>query len=256
MEKVLIECCLELFHVGVVEAIQDLGAAGISCATSELAANGGTGMRVDLENVLLRDPSLTAGEILMSESQERMMAIVSPDKLDEFLAITGKWEVETAVIGEVTGDGRLVIDHFGHRIVDVDPSTVAVDGPVYDRPYERPEWHWELAMEGSEKLERPGTVAQLTEQIWRVLVDANQAGKGWVTDQYDRFVRGNTALSQPDDAGVIRVDESTGRGVALSTDANGWYTKLDPYVGARQALAESYRNVCTVGARRWPSLTV
>ncbi len=249
MEKVLIECCLELFHAGVVEAIQDLGAAGISCATSELAANGGTGMRVDLENVLLRDPSLTAGEILMSESQERMMAIVSPDKLDEFLALTGKWEVETAVIGEVTGDGRLVIDHYGHRIVDVDPSTVAVDGPVYDRPYERPEWHWELAMEGSENLERPATIGELTEQIRRVLTDVNQAGKGWVTDQYDRFVRGNTALSQPDDAGVIRVDETTGRGVALSTDANGWYTKLDPYVGAQQALAESYRNVCTVGAK-------
>ncbi|MFT0847282.1 phosphoribosylformylglycinamidine synthase subunit PurL [Actinomycetaceae bacterium L2_0104] len=249
MEKVLIECCLELFHAGVVEAIQDLGAAGISCATSELAANGGTGMRVDLENVLLRDPTLTAGEILMSESQERMMAVVTPDKLAEFLQITGKWEVETAVIGEVTENPRLVIDHFGHHIVDVDPATVAVDSPVYDRPYERPEWHWEMSRDTSQHLERPGSVAELTEQVHRVLGDVNQVGKGWITDQYDRFVRGNTALSQPDDAGVIRVDEESGRGVALSTDANGWYTKLDPYAGAQQALAESYRNVCTVGAR-------
>ena len=248
MEKVLIECCLELFHAGVVEAIQDLGAAGISCATSELAANGGTGMRVDLESVLLRDPTLTAGEILMSESQERMMAIVTPDKLAEFLALTAKWDVETAVIGEVTENPRLVIDHYGHRIVDVDPSTVAVDGPVYDRPYERPEWHWEMATDTSASLERPASVAELTAQVHKVLADVNQTGKGWVTDQYDRFVRGNTALSQPDDAGVIRVDETTGRGVALSTDANGWYTKLDPYAGAQQALAESYRNVCTVGA--------
>nr|NLD40796.1 phosphoribosylformylglycinamidine synthase II [Actinomycetales bacterium] len=123
MEKLLIECCLELFGAGVVEAIQDLGAAGISCATSELAANGDSGMHVDLEEVLLRDPRLTAGEILMSESQERMMAIVTPENLDRFLEITGKWEVETSVIGTVTGDGRLTIDHHGHRIVDVDPQT-------------------------------------------------------------------------------------------------------------------------------------
>ena len=248
MEKVLIECCLELFEADVVEAIQDLGAAGISCATSELAANGGTGMHVDLEKVLLRDPTLTAGEILMSESQERMMAIVTPEKLDEFLAITSKWDVETAVIGEVTGEGRLVIDHYGHRIVDVDPSTVAVDGPVYDRPYARPEWQDALQADTTQELERPATISELRDQILAVLTNVNQASKGWVTNQYDRFVRGNTALSQPDDAGVVRVDETTGRGIALSTDANGWYTKLDPYVGAQQALAESYRNVCTVGA--------
>src|SRR5690554_6564979 len=113
MEKVLIECCLELFAAGVVEGIQDLGAAGISCATSELASNGDGGMHVDLEKVLLRDETLTAGEILMSESQERMMAVVAPEKLEEFLAITGRWDVETAVIGEVTGSGRLTIDHHG-----------------------------------------------------------------------------------------------------------------------------------------------
>ena len=135
MEKVLIECCLELFHAGVVEGIQDLGAAGISCATSELASNGDGGMHVDLEKVLLRDPTLTAGEILMSESQERMMAVVAPDKLDAFLAITAKWDVETAVIGEVTGTGRLTIDHHGQRIVDVDPRTVAHESPAPPRSW-------------------------------------------------------------------------------------------------------------------------
>ena len=249
MEKVLIECCLELFHAGVVEAIQDLGAAGISCATSELAANGGTGMHVDLEKVLLRDPTLTAGEILMSESQERMMAIVTPAQLDAFMAITTKWDVETAVIGEVTGDARLVIDHHGQRIVDVDPATVAIDSPVYDRPHARPTWQDDLVENGTGDLESVKSVEELTELIRRIALDPNEAGKGWITDQYDRFVRGNTALSQPDDAGVIRVDESTGRGIALSSDANGWYTKLNPYEGARQALAESYRNVCTVGAK-------
>ncbi|PFG40218.1 phosphoribosylformylglycinamidine synthase subunit II [Georgenia soli] len=251
MEKVLIECCLELFAAGVVEGIQDLGAAGISCATSELASNGDGGMHVDLENVLLRDPSLTAGEILMSESQERMMAVVAPDKLDRFLEITARWEVETAVIGEVTGTGRLTIDHHGHRIVDVDPRTVAHDGPVYDRPYARPAWQDELNADGASArhLPRSSDGATLREQVLALVASPNLASKSWVTDQYDRYVQGNTALAQPDDAGVVRVDETTGLGVALATDANGRFTKLDPRTGARQALAEAYRNVATVGAR-------
>ena len=249
MEKVLIECCLELFAAGLVLGIQDLGAAGISCATSELASNGDGGMHVDLENVLLRDPTLTAGEILMSESQERMMAVVAPDKLDAFMDVVGKWEVEAAVIGAVNSSGRLTIDHHGHRIVDVDPRSVAHEGPAYERPYARPQWQDALNADGASRLSRPGSPAELREHALRVLTDPNQAGAGWVTDQYDRFVRGNTALSQPDDAGVIRVDEETGRGIAISADANGRYTKLDPYEGARQALAEAYRNVCTVGAK-------
>ncbi len=255
MEKVLIECCLELYAAGVVEGIQDLGAAGISCATSEMASAGDGGMHVDLENVLLRDPTLTAGEILMSESQERMMAIVRPDRLEEFSAITAKWDVETAVIGEVTDTGRLTIDHHGHRIVDVEPRTVAVDSPVYDRPYGRPSWQDDLQADsisderGRARYTRPVTGADLRSTLLTLLASPNLASKAWVTDQYDRFVQGNTALAQPDDAGVVRVDESTGLGVALSTDANGRYAKLDPYAGARLALAEAYRNVATVGAR-------
>src|SRR5690606_8181287 len=139
-EKVLIECCLELFGAGIVEGIQDLGAAGISCATSELASNGDGGMHIALDDVLLRDPSLTPEEILMSESQERMMAVVSPENLDRFLQITGKWEVESSVLGEVTDTGRLVIEWHGDVIVDVPPRSVAHDGPVYERPYTRPSW--------------------------------------------------------------------------------------------------------------------
>lgn len=252
MEKVLIECCLELYAAQVVEGIQDLGAAGISCATSELASNGDGGMHVDLENVLLRDPTLTAGEILMSESQERMMAVVAPDKLDAFLAITGKWDVETAVIGEVTGTGRLTIDHHGQRIVDVDPKTVAHEGPVYDRPYARPAWQDALnadSVADEQRFARPSTPADLRQTVLRLLASPNLADKSWVTNQYDRFVQGNTALAQPDDSGVIRVDETTGLGVALATDANGRYGKLDPYAGAQLALAEAYRNVATTGAR-------
>ena len=249
MEKVLIECCLELFDGGLVLGIQDLGAAGISCATSELASNGDGGMHVDLERVLLRDPSLTAGEILMSESQERMMAVVAPERLGEFMAVIDKWDVEASVIGEVNASGRLTIDHFGERIVDVDPRTVAHEGPTYERPYARPSWQDALNADTTDRLERPATAAALGEQVRAVVTSPNQASTTWVTSQYDRFVRGNTALSQPDDAGVVRVDEATCRGVAISTDANGRFTKLDPATGAAQALAESYRNVCTVGAR-------
>ena len=249
MEKVLIECCLELFAAGLVLGIQDLGAAGISCATSELASNGDGGMHVDLEKVLLRDPSLSAGEILMSESQERMMAVVAPERLGEFMAVIDKWDVEASVIGEVNASGRLTIDHFGERIVDVDPRTVAHEGPTYERPYARPSWQDALNADTTDRLERPATAAALGEQVRAVVTSPNQASTTWVTSQYDRFVRGNTALSQPDDAGVVRVDEATCRGVAISTDANGRFTKLDPAAGAAQALAESYRNVCTVGAR-------
>ena len=247
-EKVLIECCLELYRDELVEAIQDLGAAGISCATSELAANGNSGMHVSLDNVLLRDPSLTAEEILMSESQERMMAIVAPEKLDAFLAVTGKWEVETSVLGEVTGDGRLVIDWRGERIVDVDPSTVAVDGPVYERPVAYPSWIDALQADGAELLPRSNDPAVLREQFLALVGSPNLADTSWITNQYDYYVLGNTALSFPDDAGMIRVDEESGLGFAIATDANGRYCQLDPYAGAQLALAEAYRNVAVTGA--------
>ncbi|MCF8548369.1 MAG: phosphoribosylformylglycinamidine synthase subunit PurL [Pontimonas sp.] len=247
-EKVLIECCLELFHQGVVEGIQDLGAAGISCATSELAANGDSGMEVTLDHVLLRDDTLTAEEILMSESQERMMAIVRPEKLDDFLAITGKWEVETSVLGEVTDTGRLIIHWQGETIVDVDPKTVAIDSPVYERPYHRPAWLDSVQADSLAKKPRAETPEGLRDQVTQVLASPNLANPEWITNQYDRYVMGNTALAFPDDAGMIRVDEESGLGVALATDANGRYSYLDPYTGAQLALSEAYRNVAATGA--------
>ncbi|MDQ1217645.1 phosphoribosylformylglycinamidine synthase subunit PurL [Microbacterium arborescens] len=247
-EKVLIECCLELYAGELVEAIQDLGAAGISCATSELAANGGSGMRVDLENVLLRDPSLTPEEILMSESQERMMAIVAPEKLDAFLAVVGKWDVETSVLGEVTGDGRLQIFWHGEKIVDVDPSTVAVDGPVYDRPVAYPTWIDRLQADSAASLPRATDGEALRDQFLQLVGSPNLADTSWITNQYDYYVLGNTALSFPDDAGMIRVDEESGLGFAIATDCNGRYCQLDPYAGAQLALAEAYRNVAVTGA--------
>ena len=247
-EKVLIECCLELFQQQLVEGIQDLGAAGISCATSELASNGDGGMFIQLEKVLLRDPGLTAEEILMSESQERMMAIVTPEKLDGFLAVVAKWDVETSVLGEVTDTGRLIINWHGAEIVNVLPRTVAVDGPVYDRPVAYPTWIDALQADSAASLERPSTPDELREQALRLLGSANLSDKSWITNQYDTYVLGNTALSFPDDGGMVRVDEESGLGFAVATDANGRYCQLDPYRGAQLALAEAYRNVAVTGA--------
>lgn len=247
-EKVLIECCLELFQGGVVEAIQDLGAAGISCATSELAANGGAGMVIHLEEVLLRDDSLTPEEILMSESQERMMAIVRPDRLEAFLAITEKWEVEASVLGEVTDSGRLLIHWHGDLIVDVDPKTVAIDSPVYERPMSRPGWLDDLQKNSVHRKSRDNDPESLREQIVQVLRHPNLQNPEWLTNQYDYFVMGNTALATPDDAGMIRVDEESGLGVAIATDCVSRYSYLDPRAGAQLALAEAYRNVAATGA--------
>jgi phosphoribosylformylglycinamidine synthase subunit PurL len=248
-EKLLIECTLEVFAEGLVVGIQDLGAAGLSCATSELASNGTGGMRVELDAVPLRDSSLTPEEILMSESQERMCAVVAPEHVDRFLAVCEKWDVIATVIGEVTDGDRLEIYWHGEQIVDVPPRTVAHEGPVYERPLARPAWQDALQADDPARLPRPATGAELRAQALAVLGSPNQAAKSWITDQYDRYVLGNTVLAQPEDGGLIRIDEETGLGVALATDGNGRYAKLDPYAGARLAFAEAYRNVAATGAR-------
>ncbi len=248
MEKLLIECTLELFAAGVVAGIQDLGGAGLSCATSELASAGDGGMHVELDRVPLRDSTLAPEEILMSESQERMMAVVEPADVTTFLSICAKWDVEAVVIGEVTDSGRLHIDWHGERVVDVPPRSVAHDGPTYNRPFARPDWQDALQADVAEALPRPTTGAELRETLLRLAASPNLCDKSWITDQYDRYVRGNTVLAQPSDSGMIRIDESTNLGVAVSTDCNGRFAKLDPYTGAQLALAESYRNVATGGA--------
>jgi phosphoribosylformylglycinamidine synthase II len=248
-EKLLIECTLEAFAEKLVVGIQDLGAAGLSCATSELASNGSGGMRVELDDVPLRDSTLSPEEILMSESQERMCAVVEPAKVERFLAICEKWDVIATVVGEVTDGDRLEIFWHGEKIVDVDPRTVAHEGPTYERPYARPSWQDALQADDANKLPRPASSAELRDQVMAVVASPNQASKAWVTDQYDRFVQGNTVLAQPEDSGMIRVNEETGLGVAIATDGNGRYTKLDPYTGAQLALAESYRNVAASGAK-------
>ncbi len=252
-EKVLIECCLEIFAADLVTGIQDLGAAGLSCATTELAAAGTGGMDVDLDLAPLRDETLVPEEILMSESQERMMAVVTPENLDGFMAICAKWDVTATVIGTVNDTGRLVMRWHGEQIVDVPPRTLAHDGPVYNRPIRRPYDQDALNGEHGNGLPRPKSGDQLRATALRLISSPNLADKSWVTDQYDRYVLGNTVLAQPEDSGMIRLTEESetepALGIAISVDGNGRYTRLDPYAGAQLALAEAYRNVATTGAR-------
>ncbi|MFF7994103.1 phosphoribosylformylglycinamidine synthase subunit PurL [Kitasatospora xanthocidica] len=250
-EKLLIECTLEIFREKLVKGIQDLGGAGLSCATSELASAGSGGMRIELDTVHLRDHTLSPEEILMSESQERMCAIVEPDNVDRFLEICEKWDVIANVIGEVTDGERLEIFWHGELVVDVPPRTVAHEGPTYERPYARPSWQNALQADAptAERLARPTTGEGLKADLLKVASHPNQASKSWITDQYDRFVLGNTVLSVGEDSGMIRIDEETNLGVSVATDGNGRFAKLDPYTGAQLALAEAYRNVAAGGAK-------
>jgi phosphoribosylformylglycinamidine synthase len=249
MEKLLVECCLELYHAGLVTAIQDLGAAGISCATTELAAAGTGGMRVTLDAVPVRDASLGPAGLLASESQERMMAVVRPRHLDGFLAVCAKWGVRATAVGEVTDTGRLQMTWHGELIVDMPPGTAADEGPVYHRPAARPAGQDALAADDPDTLPRPQAGPALRAALLDLLGSPDLADKTWVTEQYDRYVRGNTVLAMPEDAGLLRIDEATGLGVALATDGNGRYCRLDPYAGTQLALAEAYRNVAATGAR-------
>ncbi|OBI42408.1 phosphoribosylformylglycinamidine synthase subunit PurL [Mycobacterium colombiense] len=248
MEKVLIECCLELYAGHLVVGIQDLGGAGLSCATSELASAGDGGMAIQLETVPLRTSQMTPAEILCSESQERMCAVVTPENVDAFMAVCRKWDVLATVIGEVTDGDRLRITWQGQTVVDVPPRTVAHEGPVYQRPVARPDTQDALNDDSSTRLPRPATGGELRATLLALLGSPHLCSRAFITEQYDRYVRGNTVLAEHADGGVLRVDESTGRGIALSTDASGRYTKLDPYAGAQLALAEAYRNVAVTGA--------
>jgi phosphoribosylformylglycinamidine synthase len=246
-EKVLIECCLELFERGLVTGIQDLGGAGLTCATTETAAKGSGGMRVVLDAVPLREPSMTAAEVLASESQERMLAIVTPENLTEVLDTCRKWGALATPIGEVTSGDRLVITWHGDVVVDVPPRALADDGPVYERPMTRPADLDALQADSPSRLPRPAGGDALRETLLALVASPNLAAKSWVTDQYDRYVQGNTVLAAPEDAGVVRLTES-GAGVALALDGNGRFARLDPYAGAQLALAEACRNVAATGA--------
>ncbi|MCU1595758.1 MAG: Phosphoribosylformylglycinamidine synthase 2 [Frankiales bacterium] len=241
-EKLLIEACLEIFDAKLVEGIQDLGGAGLTCALTETSAAGKSGMVAHLDRVPLREATMDPTEILASESQERMLAIVTPGNLQAVLDIAEKWGVIATAIGEVVEGDRLQILWHGEAVVDVVPGTLADDGPVYHRPMQRP-----ADLDALRNKEIPPHPEVTTQLLKDMISSPNLCSKRWVVEQYDRIVMGDTVLAWPEDAGVVRLSES-GLGVALATDGNGRYTRLDPFAGAQLALAEAYRNVAATGA--------
>ncbi len=243
MEKLLIEACLEMFDAQLVEGIQDLGGAGLTCALTETSAAGKSGMVAHLDRVPLREGSMDPTEVLASESQERMLAIVTPDNLSTVLGIAEKWGVIATAIGEVTTGTRLQILWHGEVVVDVEPGSLADDGPVYERPLARP-----ADLDALQSAALPPYPEASKELLLEMVASPNLCSRRWVVEQYDRIVQGDTVLAWPEDAGVVRLSEETGLGVALSLDGNGRYTRLDPFAGAQLALAEAYRNVAATGA--------
>ena len=205
-------------------------------------------MTIELDKVPLRAANMNPAEVLSSESQERMCAVVSPENVEPFMAVCRKWDVLATVIGEVAEGDRLTITWHGETVVDVPPRTVAHEGPVYSRPLARPDTQDALIADTSAKLPRPKTPDELRATLLTLLGSPHLCSRAFITEQYDRYVRGNTVLAEHADGGVLRIDEATGRGIAVSTDASGRYTQLDPYTGAQLALAEAYRNVAVTGA--------
>jgi phosphoribosylformylglycinamidine synthase II len=239
-EKLLIEACLELAERGLLRGLQDLGAAGISCAVAEVAARAGMGMEVDLDAVPLREPSMEAWEVLVSESQERMLALVDPARLDDVLEVCRRWGILASMLGEMTAGGMLRVRFRGEVVAEVPAASLADEGPVYSRPLVPP------------PPPTAGTAvpldAEVAEAVLALAADPTCAAKRWVWEQYDRFVGHGTVAGPGHDAAVLRVP-GTGRAVALATDGNGRHAALDPAAGAALAVAEAARNVACTGAR-------
>ncbi len=244
-EKLLIEACLEMIEEGLLTGLQDLGGAGVTCAVSESAARGGTGAELDLDAMPLREAGMEAFEILTSESQERMLAIVRPENLDAVVGICEKWGLGSSVIGRATDDGRVRATLSGETVADVPARSLTDEGPVYDRPMSPPQELDDLLAD--DPTDRPPPAGE-QEALLRLLGSPNIASKRWVYEQYDSLVEGNTVQGPGSDAALIRI-EGTKRAIAVSTDGNGRYGFLDPFLGGAHAVAEAARNVACSGAR-------
>ena len=243
-EKLLIEASLELISLGLLEGLQDLGGAGITCAVSESAARAGMGAALDLDAVPLREEGMEAFEILTSESQERMLAIVHPSKLDEVRAVCERWGLQIAVIAELVEGGRLTVTHDGQIVAEVPATSLVDEGPEYDRPREPPA---ETTGVADDPTFSPFD-GDLFDSLRAVLGAPNVASKRWVWQQYDSLVQGQTIAGAGSDAAVVRLP-GTMKALALSTDGKGRYGVLDPHLGAMHAVAEAARNVAVTGAR-------
>jgi phosphoribosylformylglycinamidine synthase II len=244
-EKLLIEACLELNALGLLDGLQDLGGAGLTCAVSETAARRGVGVDLDLDRVPLREPVMEPFEVLTSESQERMLAVVRPEHQKEAIAVCAKWGLSAFAVGKLRTGGQMFVRSGGKTEARVPARALAEEGPVYDRPSQRPKWLDRVHEDDPADNPLPGS---LEDAFYAVLGSPNVAGKRWTYEQYDSIVQGATVVGPSADAAVVRI-EGTVRAVAVSTDGNGRYGWLDPYLGGAHAVAEAGRNVAAVGAR-------
>jgi phosphoribosylformylglycinamidine synthase subunit PurL len=256
MEKLLLEACLEAMQTGAVVAIQDMGAAGLTCSTMEMASRGGTGIEIDLARVPQRETGMTPYEIMLSESQERMLLVAEKGREREVLDVFKKWGLDAVVVGTVADGGLAVIKNHGAVAAQIPAHPLAEEGPVYNRPLAAPAARIES---GKDWFQFASAGTNLTENFKKLLASPAIASKRWITEQYDTSVRTNT-LAGPgkSDAAVVRIKESekngpdgkkTMRGLALATDGNGRWCQLNPKVGAMHAVAEAARNVAASGAR-------
>ena len=246
MEKLLLEACLEAMQTGGVVAIQDMGAAGLTSSSCEMASRGGLGIEIELSRVPQREPGMTPYEMMLSESQERMLLVAERGREQEVLSVFAKWGLDAVEIGRVTEDGLVRVLHRGRIAAEIPAHALAEEGPVYQRPLAPP-----VPVANQRLVEFGATGADLTENLRRLLAAPAIASKRWIWEQYDYMVRTNT-LEPPGagDAAVVRV-KGTKRALALASDGNGRWCRLDPFVGAQLAVAEAARNVACSGAKPW-----
>lgn len=245
MEKLLLEACLELIDTGIVVGIQDMGAAGLTSSSSEMASKAGNGIEMNLDLVPQREAGMSAYEMMLSESQERMLVVVEKGKEAEAIAIFDKWGLASAVVGKVTEDSKLRLLHKGEVVAEVPVNSLADDAPVYHRPSAVPAYYEANAnVDVLAAIQEP---KDLNETLKSILAQPTVANKAWVYEQYDHIVRANTAVKPGSDAAVVMV-RGTRKALAMTTDCNGRYVYLDPKVGGAIAVAESARNVVCSGA--------
>jgi phosphoribosylformylglycinamidine synthase len=247
-EKKLLEACLEVITTGAVTGMQDMGAAGIICSTAEMSAKGNVGMKIDLDKVPMRQQNMKAWELLLSESQERMLLVAEKGREEEVKKVFDKWDLPSAVIGEVTGDGLLSFYMHGQLEAQIPANELVLGGgaPQYDREYKRPEYFDEIEKFDSSKIEEPEDLKAVAEQLVQI---PSIASKRWIFHQYDSMVGTvNASTNAPADAAIVLVKE-TGKALAVTVDCNSRYVFADPYKGAMIAVAEAARNIVCSGGQ-------
>ncbi|MEP6784939.1 MAG: phosphoribosylformylglycinamidine synthase subunit PurL [Sphingomonadales bacterium] len=238
-EKLLIEACLELMASDAIVAIQDMGAAGLTSSSVEMASKGGVGIRLDMDKVPQRETGMTAYEMMLSESQERMLMVLKPGREDFAESIFKKWELDFAVIGEVTDTGHMVLVHHGETVADIPLAPLADDAPLYDRP-------WVKATPPEPLTDVPEST-NIVADLKTLMASPDIASRRWIWEQYDPKVGGDTVQAPGGDAAVVRI-HGTQKALAITTDCTPRYCFADPYEGGKQAVAEAYRNLSAVGA--------